>query len=247
MHYRSLLALGVIGPSPASALDCTREFLKTSADSLLAALETGDPSILKPVSEALVYHQNFAETKIETGILSKGVKIDYSRHSLDTAQCATYTEVVSATGAAPYVIGTQMFFTDGAVSKIDTLVTTTGDWLFNATSTLYWTSREDWGAIPEDKHESFELLPVPTWTSSAIRASCEVGIPSGVSLTNRRYVIDETVGAVSVFLNFATLPDSHEFRVEKGKLRYVHTVTVTNTRGRSRRNIKGMQARPPQW
>jgi hypothetical protein len=48
----------------------------------------------------------------------------------------------------------------------------------------------------------------------------------GVSLTNRRYVIDETVGAVSVFLTFESLPDSHEFRLEGGKLRYVHTLTV---------------------
>ena len=59
--------------------------------------------------------------------------------------------------------------------------------------------------------------------------SCNVGIPSSEDLTNRRYVIDETVGAVDVFLNFggATgLPDSHQFRIESEKIRYVHTLTV---------------------
>jgi hypothetical protein len=56
---------------------------------------------------------------------------------------------------------------------------------------------------------------------------CDVGIPDNVSLTNRRYVIDEVLGAVGVFLTFNNnLPDSHEFRVEKGLLRYVHTITV---------------------
>jgi hypothetical protein len=48
----------------------------------------------------------------------------------------------------------------------------------------------------------------------------------GVKLANRRYVIDETIGSVDVFIDFASIPDSHEFRVEKGKLRYVHTITV---------------------
>jgi hypothetical protein len=54
-------------------------------------------------------------------------------------------------------------------------------------------------------------------------------VPSGVRITNRRYVIDEVLGTVDVFNTFAgNLPDTHEFRVEGGKLRYVHTMTVMN-------------------
>ena len=45
----------------------------------------------------------------------------------------------------------------------------------------------------------------------------------------RRYVIDGSVGSVGVFLVFGgggtRLPDSHEFRVEGRKIRYVHSVT----------------------
>jgi hypothetical protein len=56
---------------------------------------------------------------------------------------------------------------------------------------------------------------------------CDVGIPSNIDLKNRRYVIDETLGTVDVFLSFAgNLPDSHEFRIESGKIRYVHTLTA---------------------
>ena len=61
--------------------------------------------------------------------------------------------------------------------------------------------------------------------------TCNVGVPSGVKLVDRRYVVDETLGAVAVMLTFGNnqLPDIHTFRVEKGKLRYVHTITVCKT------------------
>ena len=61
--------------------------------------------------------------------------------------------------------------------------------------------------------------------------TCSVGIPRGSSLPNinRRYVIDETKGSVNVLCTFQTMEnalDSHEFRLEGGKLRYVHTATI---------------------
>lgn len=45
----------------------------------------------------------------------------------------------------------------------------------------------------------------------------------------RRFVIDETVGSVDVLCDFSalgTMPDSHEIRLENGKVKYVHTITV---------------------
>ncbi len=61
--------------------------------------------------------------------------------------------------------------------------------------------------------------------------TCNVGVPSGTKLVNRRYVVDEALGAVTVLLNFGnnSLPDAHTFRIEKGKIRYVHTITVCKT------------------
>src|SRR5204863_6802500 len=63
--------------------------------------------------------------------------------------------------------------------------------------------------------------------------SCDVGVPSGVNISNRRYVVDETIGAVVALYTFGAgnanggsgAPDAHLFRVESGKLRFVHTVT----------------------
>lgn len=61
--------------------------------------------------------------------------------------------------------------------------------------------------------------------------TCELGIPEqgGIILANRHYVVDEEIGSVDVFLRFDGedgQPDSHLFRVEDGKIRYVHTLTV---------------------
>jgi len=61
--------------------------------------------------------------------------------------------------------------------------------------------------------------------------TCNVGVPSGVKLVDRSYVVDEALGAVTVLLTFGAnqLPDAHTFRIEKGKIRYVHTITVCKT------------------
>jgi hypothetical protein len=62
--------------------------------------------------------------------------------------------------------------------------------------------------------------------------SCKPGIPSNHSQapnTHRRYVVDESMGSVSIFCvweHMMNAADSHEFRLEGGKLRYVHTMTV---------------------
>jgi hypothetical protein len=58
--------------------------------------------------------------------------------------------------------------------------------------------------------------------------TCNVGVPSGVKLINRRHYVDEVRGTDTVLLNFGEKqrPDAHTFRIEKGKIRYVHTITV---------------------
>ena len=61
--------------------------------------------------------------------------------------------------------------------------------------------------------------------------SCNVGVPSGVPIIDRSYVIDQELGAVAVLSHFGTnqVPDFHTFRVEKGKIKYVHTITACKT------------------
>ncbi|MBN2321213.1 MAG: hypothetical protein JXR49_19190 [Acidobacteria bacterium] len=62
-------------------------------------------------------------------------------------------------------------------------------------------------------------------------ASCDIGFPvDRLPMTERSYVVDEDMGTVNIFLRFGNppgAPDSHTFRLVNGKLRYVHTLTLT--------------------
>jgi len=142
------------------------------------------------------------------------------------------------------------------ITMIDTIAATTGSLFFNAKKTLDYISKENWGTIPEGERPSREILKkfgdayLDMWTDKAAADSiawgtdcervegsqltrpCGVSLPRGGSARNngnRRYVIDETVGSVDILCSFdalGSLPDSHEVRVEGGKVKYVHTVTV---------------------
>ena len=62
-------------------------------------------------------------------------------------------------------------------------------------------------------------------------ASCTEGPPleGSVEITNRRFIVDLDMGTVVGLANFGDengWPDSHIFRLEGGKVRYVHTLTV---------------------
>lgn len=62
-------------------------------------------------------------------------------------------------------------------------------------------------------------------------ASCTGGPPleGSVEITNRRFIVDVAKGTVVGLANFGDengWPDSHLFRLENGKLRYIHTLTV---------------------
>jgi hypothetical protein len=146
---------------------------------------------------------------------------------------------------------------------VEILWTTTGYWLFNADSYLQHASEENWGTIPAGKRDSrttlvaaanayldafldkqLDLVPWGTpcerleggaYTGKGSSAdSCTVGVPGGVNIANRRFIVDETLGTVQVFCTFGAggagdtrrgPADSHMFRVQNGKLRYVHTMT----------------------
>jgi hypothetical protein len=65
--------------------------------------------------------------------------------------------------------------------------------------------------------------------------TCDLGLPEHIPLVNRRYVVDDVYGIVDIFLGFTGLdrtrldvgaPDSHLFRVEDGKIRYIHTASA---------------------
>ena len=62
--------------------------------------------------------------------------------------------------------------------------------------------------------------------------------PQPFKITNRRYIIDEVVGGLDIFHDFPFIektkpdgtPSSNFIRVEGGKIRYIHEVTICATR-----------------
>jgi hypothetical protein len=242
-------------------ISCTRDGLQAAADLYIAAQTSGDTSKL-PLAKGLGYIENFKPMDINDGLIKKAMKIDHSRSLLDTSTCQTFTEIVVADKAAPYALGTRLRVNHGLIAEIEMMWETTGYWLFNADNFLKYTASEDWGAIPAAKRDTRATLEsaasayldaflegkgdlVP-WGYPCNRTeggmhtgkgaaddSCQVGVPSGVNIANRHFVVDETIGAVVAFCTFGAggpnggsgAPDAHLFRVENGKLRYVHTVT----------------------
>lgn len=147
----------------------------------------------------------------------------------------------------------------GTISAFDVIVADKDDWLFDAGKTLYYAQREDWSEIPEARRNTRQELQAAAdaylnlfkdktvqvpWGTPCARLegsaytgkgqpddTCNVGVPENIDMADRRYVIDPVVGSVAVFLRMGPnrRPDAHVFRIEDGKIRYVHTVTNCGT------------------
>lgn len=254
-HLFASFAAATLAAMSAVDATCDLAALNAATDSYIVAQTMGDSKQLISLASSAAYTENFKSADISKGILSQALHIDHNHSLYDIAACSTYTELIITDTRHPSVTGTQMYFTDGNITKIETIVTDQGDWLFNVTGTLRWASQEHWDEIPVEKRDSRQVIlaaadayadvfnnasVVVPWGQPCARLEggsytgsgqasdrCDVGIPSGVKNTNRRYVVDEAKGSVDMFMTFSdSLPDSHEFRVEGGRIRYVHTLTV---------------------
>jgi hypothetical protein len=252
-------------------VSCSRDGLQRAVDLYIAAQTKGDTSGL-PLPTGLGYVENMTPVAIDSGLIKTAMTIDHHRSLLDPATCQTFTEVIVTNKEKPYVLGTRLRVNRDKIAEIEILWTTTGYWLFNADAYLKWSSSENWDVIPANRRDTRATLVsaanayldaflegkkdgVP-WGYPCNRTeggahtgkgdpsdSCDVGVPAGVNIANRRFIVDETIGSVVVFCTFGAgspgggsgAPDTHLFRVENGKLRYVHTLThllQANFRGR---------------
>jgi len=244
---------------PMSMAACTLANLQDAANSYLASVTAGQ---LQPALANATYQENNKAVDIKKGLLSQAMTIDHNKTTFDTTACATYSELVITNPKAPYVIGTQVRLdANNNINLVDSIISSTGDWQFNANKSLSLILKEDWSTIPAAKQDTRATLQAAAdayldlWSMNATKPtvpwgvpcdrmegssytgqgtatdSCNVGIPAGNEPpnTDRRYVIDETLGSVSVLCVFQTMAnaaDSHEFRLNSGKIRYVHTMTV---------------------
>ncbi len=244
-----------------AAVSCTRAGLQEAVNLYVAAQTKGDSTGL-PLAKGLGYWENNAPADVSTGFLTKALKIDHQRSLLDTDSCQTFTEVIVTNKAAPYVAGTRLRVNHDKIVEVEIIWTTTGYWLFNADEYLRISSAENWDPVAAEKRsprsalvaaanayldafleQKTDLVP---WGYPCVRIeggahtgkgtpadSCADGVPAGVNIVNRHFVVDEVIGSVVAYCTFGAggpnggsgAPDSHLFHLENGKLRYVHTLT----------------------
>ncbi|KAK3327041.1 hypothetical protein B0T19DRAFT_357607 [Cercophora scortea] len=253
---------------PLTNAECTRAALLQTVDEYLQGLSMGQAGPLQNIADDFLNIENNKTIPIVSGIIGNILKIDYNHTIVDMLSCATFTELVSSHSEKPWVIGTQIRHhpVDNSVYLIDSVVSTTGDWFFNASKTLHFMQNESWA--PLDKPESRTTLLAAAdayldmWTNATAEAAvpwgtpcdrlegsaytgqglmndtCRVGVPTNHAQkpnSGRRYVVDESVGAVSVLCVFEHMSpdaaDSHLFRLEGGRLRFVHTITRMSSAG----------------
>lgn len=240
-------------------VSCQRGGLQHAVRLYLEAQSKGDLSGL-PLASSLLYIENQKPADVKTGFLTKALKIDRHMSLYDDRSCQTFTEIIVTNKDEPYVAGVTLRVNHDKIAEIKVIWTTTGYWLFNADNYLNYASQENWGPIPPGQRTSYgdlihaanaymdaflegkvDLVP---WGYPCVRIeggmttsrgrdddTCEAGMPAGVNILNRQFVVDEVIGAVVVWCNFgggangSGAADTHLFRVENGKLRYVHTLT----------------------
>ncbi|KAF2245855.1 hypothetical protein BU26DRAFT_488555 [Trematosphaeria pertusa] len=258
----SLLCAGTLAATVAAM--CDRTFLNDMSAAYLSAQTKGDPHEIPSLSANLVYTEQFKQIPLNVSIMNKPLPISYDRTFYDEVYCTAFVEVVVTDTAHPYVIGTRMEADGQYITKMETLVSDEGDWLFNATGYAhYGYELEDWHPIPTTEQDSREVIQaagdayfdrfananvsVP-WGTPCARLeggaytgggnlsanTCDLGLPSTIHVVDRRYVVDVQMGVVNIYVGFPGLdrasseptPDSHLFRVEKGKIKYIHTIST---------------------
>jgi hypothetical protein len=242
-------------------ISCQRGGLQHAVRLYLAAQAKGDISEL-PLANGLGYQENMKMADVKTGFLTKKLVIDKQISIYDDQSCQTFTEIIVTNKAEPYVAGVRMRINHDKIAEIEVITTTTGYWLFNADNYLKYSQDQNWGPIAPEKRDSrgtlvnaanayldafleakIDLVPWgypcerveggATTSRGTNEDTCESGMPAGVNVANRRFVVDDVLGAVVVWCTFGAggtnggsgAPDTHFFRVENGKLRYVHTLT----------------------
>jgi hypothetical protein len=230
---------------------CTREALQAAVDAYVTAQKAGDPSKM-PLASQVKYIQNMKDITADKSIVKTALPtIASQRDIFDVDSCRSFTELIVTAGSHPYVIGTRLKVEGGKISEINTMVTDKGDWGFDAAKYIDSTKNESWDILPTEKRCDRQTLInagnayfdyIFDWSKdtvpwgdncyrieggSMIARPCIQGAKgNSVKTTCRTFVVDIDKGAVNLFCYFGYGPDSHLFKLENKKLRYIHTLTA---------------------
>lgn len=225
---------------------------RMASQTLIPVSDSPFPLVLIP---RVGYVENFDDAvAFNSRLIDQPLAMDHHRTLLDTIACETFTEAIVTDKSEPYALGTRHSVGRGGVTEIAVVWSTTGHSGFDPDLYLKATSTENWGAIPVGDRDSRATLQtvanlyldallegkaeVEPWgapcKNRAADGSCQVGLPvAAVNIANRHAVIDETIGAVAIISTFGAppssgrirTPDVHVFRIENGRVRFVHAIT----------------------
>ena len=137
---------------------CSRAMLEQVTAAYVKAQTNGKTGLL-PLAKGASYAENDKVMDVSNGVLAGPLKVDFTRDLYDTTQCIAFTELVAATDPHPYVILTRMEATPkGKVSKMESVVSDAGDWMFGADKYLAITQDQKWDEIPADKRDTRAVI-----------------------------------------------------------------------------------------
>lgn len=271
----SSVALAGMVCSASALADCSRDMLQELTDTYIKAQSTGNASMLPLADRSYYGENDvpldIAEGVLSEALTVDFTRSFYDTTQCATFTELTAATHEHPYVIHTRMEATE----EGKVTTMESVVTDAGDWMFGAEQHLAVTQAENWAEIPEDQRDRRGVLqaaaeayinnwgdpdlPVPHGTpcsrlegriSTAAQnpegQTCTMGaFPQPIKTGSRRYVIDETIGAVNIFHNFSWLdaglgpyhpgtPVSHTFRVESGMNRYIHEVTACTTPNCSR-------------
>jgi hypothetical protein len=220
-----------VPPPPDVIPVCSRASLQVAVDSYVAAQKSGDATKMA-FADKVKYLENMSDVEPAKGLWNTALPVAYSNSILDSKRCKTFTEIIVTEGGHQYVIGTRLYVDNGKITRIDSLVTDKGDWLFNANNYLKVSKSEDWNVLPAAQRTPMQAMlnganayldlfadkyVEAPWGTPCERmeggaytnrknepnSSCKVGIPNGVLyIVNRDYIVDEEKGVVNIYCRF---------------------------------------------
>ncbi len=235
---------------------CTRESLTALIDGYFKALTAHDPAPL-PVTANVKFTENAQVQKLGEGLLWKSAgALAFKRNLLDTERCGSLSHGVIDNGGTATIIGVRLKVEGAKISEVESYVVDPSNGFFPTPEGVKKDGGADWeGILPPAERSTRDVLSaaadayfdlfsdsstmVPFGTPcdrfengfQTTRGQCSTGIPGGVTITNRRYVIADLEAGIAVgFVRFGSLLDFHMFKVKSGKIMGIHALVGPSAR-----------------
>lgn len=218
--------IGLVGLAVAS---CPREQMYYAVDYYVWSQTQAQIGLL-PVIHDVPYTENRKNTSFISGIIGHYLPLDWNATFYDSETCTAFAELISTaknktyTTEGPTVVGMRFQFTkmkggydgkggddDLVITRMDGVVTRTGDWLFNATNSLaYYSAERPWDTIPGPKRDSRATLKAAADAYADRFANTSVVVPLGTPCCRIEGGASTCTGANETMLNTCTkgFPDA---------------------------------------